>query len=206
MASGEAHAALKETALPRRMLGCARDKRGYPIPFLMMPEQQIHIDGRKQERCVQEKLCMICGKKLDNKKWFIGGQMAAMNRLFSDPAMHEECARYALKVCPFLSNSDMKYRKKYDPDTTFFARPIPGTSDNRSPTQVLMRTNGYRGMMFRGSCYVLANRWDYVEHWSDGKQVETPPGYDVVELSQTNGVFDPGGPLENAITPIPRKS
>jgi len=185
----DAHQAIKDVPLPRRMLGIRRDKRGYPIPYLMM-DTQIHIDMEKQAECMLKRLCMICGKRLDNKKWFIGGHAAAKNRLFSDLAMHEECARYSLRVCPFLSNSDMKYRKKYDDDTIFYAGHIPGTAKERSPTQMLMRTNGYRMCRWRDMLYVLANRWDYVEHWSYGKQVEGAEHMSAQGLLEQVGLFD----------------
>lgn len=41
-----------------------RDHRGYPWLFLMMADSIVTMDGRKQERCVREKLCMICGYKI----------------------------------------------------------------------------------------------------------------------------------------------
>jgi hypothetical protein len=189
----DAHKALKDIPLPKRMLNCQRDKRGYPIPFLMIPDQQILIDGRKQERCAMQKLCMICGKKLDNKKWFIGGHHAAQNRLFTDPAMHEECARYAIRVCPFLSNPSMKYRKKYDEDTDFFLGAFPGTTTQRSETNVLLRTNGYKAVWWRDHAYILANAWEYIEHWHDGARVSDPEGLALIDLCYTNGIFDPGG-------------
>lgn len=166
-----------------------RDPRGYPHPFLMTPDSIFTMDGRKQERCVREKLCMICGRKLDNKKWFIGGQRTAVNRLVVDPAMHERCARYSLKVCPFLANSEMKYRKRYDEDTTL----VVGSSPERSSIQCLFRTNGSKPILFAGQVWLLCNRWDLVEHWRNGEIVETPQGFSAEELRQTTGAFDVGG-------------
>lgn len=194
----DAHRALDEIPIPRRMLQCRRDHRGYPIPFLMIPDSQITIDMHKMMLCAMKKLCMICGKKLDNKKWFIAGITTSQNRLFVDPAMHEECARYALRVCPFLSNSDMKYRKKYDENTIPYADPNY-VRKGRSPTQVLMQTSGYKIVGWRGQVYVLANRWRYLEHWQDGKQVDTPPGYSVEDLADHIGTFDVGGIFEHEI-------
>jgi hypothetical protein len=168
----------------------------------MMPDSQVHIDGHKQALCALKKLCMICGKKLLPKKWFIGGQHAAMNRLFTDPAMHEECARYALKVCPFLSNPDMKYRKKYSEETFLYTTPIPGTTIERSDTQLLMRTNGYRTVWWRGHAYVLANRWDYIEHWIAGEQVADPEERSIKDPWLMGGMFDVGGSLEHEVATI----
>ncbi len=189
----DAHKALRETKKPWTVERfCKKDHRGYPIPFLMMPDQQIMIDGNKMKRCVLEKRCMICGQKLANKKWFIGGQASAQNRLFTDPAMHEECARYALRVCPFLSKSDMKYRTTYDKDATLYTNPKYVRPD-RSPTQVLMQTTGFKPIGWQDKVYILANRWRYVEHWNDGQKVETPPGFSAEELAEHIGAFDLGG-------------
>jgi len=175
-----------------------RDHRGYPWPFLMMPDSIVTMDGRKQERCCREKLCMVCGRKLDNKKWFIGGRRTALNRLVVDPAMHERCARYSLAVCPFLANSEMKYRKKYDEHTVLTV----GVDPERDGTQCLLRTNGAKPVLFQGQVFILCNRWDYIEHWRNGEIVPTPHGFTVEELREAVGAFDPGGPLYGHYKPV----
>lgn len=185
---------MKPIKVPSFLAHLKRDPRGYPHPFLMMPDSIFTLDGRKQERCVREKLCMICGRKLDNKKWFIGGLRTAINRLVVDPAMHERCARYSLKVCPFLANQDMKYRKKYDADTTLTV----GHAPQRDGTQCLFRTSGSKPILLNGQVFLLCNRWDLVEHWRNGEIVATPQGYSAEELRNTIGACDPGGPLHGA--------
>jgi hypothetical protein len=182
---------LANTPIPPRMRNLRRDHRGYPWPFLMTGESIVTMDGRKQERCVREKLCMVCGTKLDKKFWFIGGHKTAVNRLVIDPAMHEECARYSLKVCPFLANQDMKYRKKYDPGTTMKV----GVAPERHDTSLLMRTAGFKPILVNGDVYILCKRWDYVEHWRNGEIVDTPPELSMSALRNTTGACDPGGLL-----------
>ncbi len=181
----------KTIEVPSFLAHLKRDPRGYPHPFLMMPDSIITMDGRKHERCVREKLCMICGRKLDNKKWFIGGHRTAVNRLVVDPAMHEKCARYSLTVCPFLANSEMKYRKRYDADTKLMVSVAP----DRQETQCLMRTNGSKPIFINGNVYILCNRWDLIEHWRNGHIVEAPAGYSLQELHDTVGAFDKGGSM-----------
>lgn len=184
----EPHKVSEPVPLPKRMRRCARDRRGMPIPYLMMPDSQVTMDMVKMVQCFIQKKCMICGQKLDNKKWFIGGQAASRHRLFTDPAMHEECARYAMRICPFLTHSEMKYRKKYEEGFT-----DPHVSIVRSPTQVLMQTTGYKTIRWRNKFYALANRWRYLEHWRDGAPVETPVGLSARDLLETVGSFDLGG-------------
>jgi hypothetical protein len=60
-------------------------------------------DPRKIQRCVTERRCGICGKTMDREVVFVGGPLSMVSRIFNDPAMHEECARYAYEVCPFLA-------------------------------------------------------------------------------------------------------
>jgi hypothetical protein len=167
----------------------------------MMPKSQISIDGDKVLVCLVKKLCMICGKKLDNKKWFIGGTYSSQNRLFSDPAMHEECARYAIRVCPFLANNDMKYRTKYEQGENY--TDPKHVRKGRSPTQVLMQTTGFKPVVWRGNLYALANRWRYIEHWKNGEMVETPIGFSAEELAEHIGAFDLGGLYYDELMELP---
>jgi hypothetical protein len=181
----------KTIEVPDFLWHLKRDPRGYPHPFLMMADSIVTMDPRKQLRCLKEKLCMICGTRLDNKKWFIGGHRTARNRVVVDPAMHERCARYSMTVCPFLSNQEMKYRKRYGEGTELIA----STSTTRAETQCLMRTNGSRPIIFNGQLMILCNRWEVIEHWADGKIVAAPPGLSVDELRDTPGALDAGGEL-----------
>lgn len=60
------------------------------------------LDDVKIIECVTKHRCGLCGRELDYWIAFVGGPLSVKNRAFSDPPMHEECARYALSVCPFL--------------------------------------------------------------------------------------------------------
>lgn len=102
----------EQLALPERMKDLPQYK-GYPIPFttfmredegapIQVPDFKI-TDTAKWAMCVNQKLCAICGQKLDYWMWFIGGPLSRDNRLFFDMAMHEECAKYAAATCPYLA-------------------------------------------------------------------------------------------------------
>jgi hypothetical protein len=188
----------KTIEVPKFLAHLKRDPRGYPHPYLMMPDSIVTMDPRKQLRCVREKLCMVCGLRLDNRKWFIGGWRTAVNRAVVDPAMHERCARYSLKVCPFLANSEMKYRKRYEEGAMLVA----GSSDGRPPTQCLFSTTGSRAILFDGQLFILCNRWLTVEHWLNGEPVAAPPGYSAQELLNTVGCFDKGGQYWSMFKPV----
>lgn len=85
------------------------DPRGYPIPYFVpftdgKPNFK-YTDPEKQHQCFKNKQCGICGKKLlKNQFWFVGGPLSLKNKVSSDVHNHEQCARYALKVCPYLFN------------------------------------------------------------------------------------------------------
>lgn len=56
-------------------------------------------------KCARERRCNLCGEKLGKHIVFIGGDLCVKNRAFTDGPMHEDCALYACKVCPFLANT-----------------------------------------------------------------------------------------------------
>lgn len=101
--------------VPKLLQSRPRDERGYIITYVTFinpatkkPDFRI-VDAIKVLRCIEERLCGICGTSLGKLCVFIGGPESVANRCFSDPPMHEECARYASKVCPYLANSKAKH-------------------------------------------------------------------------------------------------
>ncbi|PYJ07654.1 MAG: hypothetical protein DMF06_14995 [Verrucomicrobia bacterium] len=52
---------------------------------------------------MEKKLCWICGQKLGAYLAFPVGPMCVLNRNISEPPSHLECARFAVKACPFLA-------------------------------------------------------------------------------------------------------
>lgn len=86
---------------------------GYPVPFTQMwidgkPDFRV-IDAVRVEQCVREKLCAICGRPLGEFAYFIGGPRSKENHVFADPAMHERCADFASRTCPFVSGNKHGY-------------------------------------------------------------------------------------------------
>jgi hypothetical protein len=86
---------------------------GYPVPFVQMwidgkPDFRV-VDPVKTTRCVHEQLCAICGFKLRELCYFIGGDLCKQNHLFTDPGMHEQCAEFSTRACAFLSGKKPKY-------------------------------------------------------------------------------------------------
>ncbi len=85
----------------------------YPVPFIVQwvdgkPDFRI-VDAKKWDRCVNEHLCSICGVRLGEFCYLIGGPITERNHLFFDPPTHRECALYAAVVCPYVSGKNRHY-------------------------------------------------------------------------------------------------
>jgi hypothetical protein len=79
---------------------------GIPVPFTTfwkdgIPDFKV-TDHKAWATCLLQCRCGICGGSVIKDLWFIGGPLAIENGIFYDPPMHEECARYAFAVCPFI--------------------------------------------------------------------------------------------------------
>ena len=64
---------------------------GYPVPFTQLwasdkPDFRA-VDLEHCARCLRDRLCAICGRRLGEYCYFIGGPLSKKNRLFVDPAM-----------------------------------------------------------------------------------------------------------------------
>jgi hypothetical protein len=87
---------------------------GFPIPYSTFvhegkPDFRV-TDMLRWDKCAREKLCGVCGKKLGEFCYFVGGGQTLKYRLFFDPAMHKPCAEFSSKICPFLNGRKTEYR------------------------------------------------------------------------------------------------
>lgn len=96
--------------VPANMQHLPRDKRGYPIPYIVWIDSdgnpQFTVNGEElRQRVLVEDRCSICGNKLFRGHFLVGGPLSAFsaNGRYIDPPMHRDCATYALKVCPYLA-------------------------------------------------------------------------------------------------------
>lgn len=102
-------------APPDRIARLPVDKRGFPVPrFVALingePDHRL-VNPPYMGQAVRFSQCWICGHKLGAFKTFLIGPMCTINRVSSEPAMHRECALYAVKACPFLSKPHMRRRE-----------------------------------------------------------------------------------------------
>jgi hypothetical protein len=93
--------------------------RGYPVPFFVAWVDGVAdfrvIDAAKWVRAVKERRCWLCGEPLGAYLAFVIGPMCAVNRVSSEPPSHRECAEYAVRVCPFLTQPAFARREAHLP-------------------------------------------------------------------------------------------
>lgn len=76
------------------------------------------LSRKRQVECTQKNLCHICGQKMWAPYWFVlsAGEYVEKATMTNGPG-HEECMKYACRVCPYLMNAN--YVGK---------RPVPATN------------------------------------------------------------------------------
>jgi len=170
---------MKLPPIPPRLACRPRDRRGLPIPFTVLiladgtPDFRLS-DLDRWEEAVSRPCCALCGGSLKGlKKWFVGGPMCFENRLFTDPAMHRECAIFALRACPFLAMPKGHY-------SSLEARPIPegfgvmpAVSDTRPERFMLACARGFTVGTWGPTTVIQATAWQRVEWWKDGVLLES---------------------------------
>lgn len=189
----KAHADVRKVPVPDRMKHLPRDPRGYPI-FAMAyrdADGRAHFtinDERERLRLIAEDRCSICGGKLLRGRWFIGGEKSAFHPhgVYQDPAMHRECARYALHVCPYLAAPS--YAKLIHGATLPANDPVklvdqtalnsPSTVEEVRPAMfVAVHARGQRLRQAPAGCVIVPARpYIAVEYWQHGFQLARETG------------------------------
>lgn len=131
--------------MPERIRRLPLDQRGFPIPKFVE-----WIDGAPDFRlmstehfaaCMHHRRCWICGEPLGVNMAFVIGPMCGINRLSPEPPSHRDCARFAARNCPFLSQPMARRRERNMPEH----RVVAGTMIERNPgVCAVWVTKGYR--------------------------------------------------------------
>ena len=160
---------VKDIQIPMRMEELPLDKRGYPITYItqMLANGQPDFSLTSEEKrmtVIRSRLCAICGQSLDYWMFFIGGEKSMESRYFADPAMHEECARYSIQVCPFLRGDIQKYREKINRELheKFVVRDL-GMPPVRPVKMGLGRSRGYVMEHTRQGTLIKADPFKQIE-------------------------------------------
>jgi hypothetical protein len=97
-------------AMPDRVARLDRDKRGYPIPWNVLRNDNgfpffTVNDDRRGWLALRGELCPICGERLGRFRYYVGGPLSAFhpNGWFLDLPGHYDCIRFALQTCPYIA-------------------------------------------------------------------------------------------------------
>ena len=158
--------------IPKRIVKLPKDRRGHFVPWFIAwvngePDFRI-IDAEKISEAVHARLCWICSEKLGRHLAFVLGPMCTINRISAEPPSHRECAEFALKHCPFLTNPDQKRNPRAKPEG---ATEPAGYMIPRNPgVSVLWITRSYS--LVRAQNGVLFEVGEPVElsWWAEGRK------------------------------------
>jgi hypothetical protein len=178
--------------IPSRMKHLKHDSRGYPIPDGLYIDQngRAHFtinDETKRLRHLIGRLCPICGLRLKPPMWFVGGPGSAFdpNGAYIDLPMHDECAHYALQVCPYLAAPN--YARRIDgatlPDGVPHPTLIDQTVDPNRP-KFFVAVCCKKFVLIKGGRYVRPIRpYKQVEFWQHGQMISVPSEVTAMQLA-----------------------
>ena len=131
--------AIARLDMPRRMAKLPVDARGYPVPKFVewidgAPDFRV-VNTRFMLIAVRSQLCWLCGEPLGRHKAFVIGPMCAINRNSAEPPSHLDCARFAVKACPFLTQPK---RRRNEQDLPTNATEPAGEMIERNPGVTLI--------------------------------------------------------------------
>lgn len=183
--------------VPKRMRKLPKDKRGYPVPVIVLRDKnkQPHFtinDHHKSNKVASKRLCSICGDPLKKDIWFIGGNICFThpNGAFLDPPVHHECGEYALRVCPYLGAPN--YVKLLDaktlkpgavPDMVALVK-HETIADSRPELFMFGRCENFRINRSGLGQFTMSviGQWTALEAWRHGERVMEDAVGELIEL------------------------
>jgi hypothetical protein len=126
--------AINKLDIPKRMLKLRVDERGYPVPKFVKwidgkPDFRV-ADQNFLQRAFMQRLCWLCGEPLGRHMAFVIGPMCCINRVSSEPPSHLDCATFAVRACPFLTQPRRRRNDEGLPEDRIAA---PGIPFDRNP-------------------------------------------------------------------------
>jgi ferredoxin len=164
------------TIIPDKMRRRPLDARGYPVPWFVAwidgkPDFRI-MDPGKFALAIDKRRCWLCGQGLGKFATFVVGPMCIVNRTSAEPPSHIECAKFAVKGCPFLSIPTAQYRDAHLPADT---RSNPGMQTHNPGVMALWTCDNwtaFRDFDESGNEGTLVQFGDprSVQFWTQGRQ------------------------------------
>jgi hypothetical protein len=130
----ELAAAIRDIPMPPSIAALPVEARGFPVPWFAevgadgVPDLRM-IGAGKLVKAVRLQRCWVCGGPLGRLKVSVIGPMCAVNRVSAEPPCHLQCARYAVRACPFLTQPRMRRNARDLPEERF----APGVMIERNP-------------------------------------------------------------------------
>ena len=158
--------------VPHRMRHLKVSDEGYPVPWFVpyiddKPEFR-GMDGQKFKMAIRQKKCWLCGEPLGKYMTFVLGPMCTITRTTAEPPCHHDCAEYAAKACPFLSQPRMRRNEK---DKTWDDGNVAGMMIKRNPGVACLWTCFNYRIFNDGNGGVLFTVGDpeKVSWWAEGR-------------------------------------
>jgi len=156
--------------IPARLNRLPRTPAGLPIPWFVAWKDGRYdfrvVDARKLEPAVKHRLCWLCGQQMGRMMCFVVGPMCVVNRASSEPPMHRDCAEYALRACPFLTQPRRVRREAGLPEGVTMA----GTPILRNPgAAALYVTRSYTVAKVTGGILFDMGPPEEVAWWAEGR-------------------------------------
>ena len=142
--------------IPVRMRNLKVSDEGYPVPwFVPWYDGKWEFRGMDSEKfkiAIRHKKCWLCGDTLGVHMTFVLGPMCIVTRTTSEPPCHHDCAEYAVRACPFLTQPRMRRNEVGLPEE----RDVAGTMIKRNPgVTALWTTRSYKLFRAEGGSGVL---------------------------------------------------
>jgi len=149
-----------------------KDQRGFPVPWFVAwvngdPDFRM-IDTPKLPLAVKRSLCWICGMvKSYRHHTFVIGPMCAINRVTSEPPCHYECAEFAIKACPFLTQPRMRRNEKSMPEK--YQEAVGTHLDHNPGVTCLWTTREFRPFQVDGGVLFRLGKSENVSWFREGR-------------------------------------
>lgn len=164
--------AIQRIAIPPRIAKLPVSENGFPVPKFVQwiggkPDFRV-VNQSFMANAVRMKLCWLCGEALGRYQALTLGPMCVCTRVTSEPPSHLECARFAVKACPFLTQPN-RTRNKHDlPEN---AQDPAGLFIERNPgVTAIYVTESYRPFKAQGGVLFQLGEPTSVEWWARGRE------------------------------------